>query len=870
MDHRLYFLRQVVFLALFTICFSLNAGNQSHKTGFLRIQTESGREIEQGVSGFNVRIADSPWNYTHPEFRNAVHTLKPGWLRYFSGTMGDAFNSATGLYDKDYAWMFDKQDQYFRGYAFTDVKGPHRIVDLYDLLGEVGGKLVVTINGFSETPEVAGELARFCKNNNIKVEVWQFCNEPYFYVPHRDRFWWNDGYDYALKMKPYAEAIREVFPDAKLALNYTWDGIWGFMKEIHKYQEKNGAYWDVFSKHSYAPHIGGKESFQNAYKRGNTRIISATSSKAMDNIEAYTREDVPMLITEFGVWNRPLNGIYSGIYYVEYTLRQLQHSNAFLIGSHEISNKYVPEKNLNKVVLDAYYSGKEIDTDTLKTGGTLNYDGKGVKIMHEATNNSDFTWDVEVNGAPLVEGLKNKEVSGVYARAFKGVEGHNYLVVTNRSGEDCFFDVWLGDETLEVDMERTFMASEKAQNKDFDIKTDHVNSNNVEIPAYSVVLLKWESKEKTAPSKSRIYKSSVVEDGIELKWWKRNSADKYEVFAGESSDNLKKVHSVEDGSNSYVVKGLKPDTKYYFAIESINRNGHSGLSETVSLTYEKPEKPEIFKVARRDTTITVMWKSVPDASGYKVRIKPEEGNEIVYDAENVFGYRISGLNYDEEYSVSVSAYNGLGQGDYSPVQTVICKEFLPIPPRNISAKETPKGSIALQWVHQDTINPGVKYRLFRGTDPSNMKMIKEEISGNHYLDESVKHDRKYFYTVKSYNDAGECNFHPNIATVISNDEIVSIEIVNIEKTEAAFKIEVSFENVKTDGNVEYGVALSDISYLNVEEDIFKTSEVSGNSYTIEIPFSELKKGRTYAIRGVIFTNGSPVYSLPPHKNISVE
>ena len=306
--------RVIALVALFLMIATIYVSAKINSAVDVYINTEKGHALELGSSGFNVRIADKLWSYTHPDFREAVHELKPGWLRFFSGTMGDAFNAATGQYDVDYIKVMDKQRQYDIGYVFTEVKGPHRIIDLYELLGEVGGKLVVTINAFTETPEITAELARFCKNNNIKVEAWQFCNEPYFYVPHRYRYFWNDGYDYAVKMKPHAEEILKVFPDAKLALNCTWDGIWGFMKEIYQYQEEQGPYWNVFSKHSYAPHVGGYEPFEKAMKRANTKVIEDTSADAMHEIEDYSWEGAPLLITELGVGNRHLNGMYSAIY----------------------------------------------------------------------------------------------------------------------------------------------------------------------------------------------------------------------------------------------------------------------------------------------------------------------------------------------------------------------------------------------------------------------------------------------------------------------------------------------------------------------------------------------------------------------------
>jgi len=83
---------------------------------------------------------------------------------------------------------------------------------------------------------------------------------------------------------PIRYGIIVILSFEKLSIHLSRDGIWGFMKEISEYQQEEGAYWDVFSKHSYAPHTGGKESFESAYKRGNSKIVEATSPTAMEQI----------------------------------------------------------------------------------------------------------------------------------------------------------------------------------------------------------------------------------------------------------------------------------------------------------------------------------------------------------------------------------------------------------------------------------------------------------------------------------------------------------------------------------------------------------------------------------------------------------
>jgi hypothetical protein len=863
--------RNVRVLLLIFLLFSYKSGycQKSLREGRILINSHEGHSLQQGASGFNVRIADKVWSYEHPEFITAVRELKPGWLRYFSGTMGDAFNCATGLYDKDYAMMFDRPASYFKGYEFTQVKGPHRLVDLYELLGEVGGKLVVTINGFTETPEVAGQLARFCKNNNIIVEAWQFCNEPYFYVPGRGRYWWNDGYDYAVKMKPYANAIREVFPDAKLALNCSWDGISGFMKDIYRYQQENGAYWNVFSKHSYAPHIGGFESFDEACKRANTKLVEVTSSAAMDKIEAYSWEGIPVLITEFGVWNRPLNGIYSAIYNAEYTMRQLANPNLFLIGSHEISNKYRPANNFKKEIEAAYDSGKKINTTNLLGGIVKDDEGKALSLIHEATNNSVYTWDTQIEGGVLVDGMGNSSVEGVYARAFKGVNGFDYLVVTNRSGETCHFEVLMDNEPLELSVSRQYMSSLTAQNKNIPIVTDEVSLQPLQIPSYSVVLVKWQSKNSVAPGMSRIFKSVITENGVELEWWKKEKASGYQILYGMSPDSLNQRVEIEGAEhNSTTISELELDKDYWFGVKAQNDYGESEISPFAHIKYSKPDRPAIFKTATRDTTITVMWSSVPGASGYFVDVR-QAADTMRFDAQNVFGFRIEGLEYDKPYSVSVSPYNGMGVGDASDEVVITCKQNLPLPPRNISAKETAEGYVYLHWVAQDSIHPSVKYRLYRSVDLCDFTPFTEGIVQLEYI---VKDSAlNYYYTVKAYNDDGECAFYPNIATVIRSDEQTKVEVAKIEKSVDGYVITVSFGNVTLNADARYGVSLSDVSFLTTDdESVFEGENARDGHFVVKIPSEALQKGRIYTVKGFLNLKGIFTYSLPPHKIIDLK
>ncbi|MBB4080134.1 arylsulfatase A-like enzyme/fibronectin type 3 domain-containing protein [Lewinella aquimaris] len=829
------------------------------------IDTNNGHELERGSSGFNVRIADKVWSYTHPDFREAVRLTQPGWLRFFSGTMGDAFNSATGLYDKDYALMMDHQKQYFTGYAFTAMKGPHHISDLNDLLGENGAKLVVTINGFTESPEVTRELARFCKNHHIEVVAWQFCNEPYFYVPARDRYWWNDGYDYARKMKPHADAIRDVFPEAKLALNFTWDGIWDFAKEINRYQREEGAYWNVFSKHSYAPHVGKTEDYEAAYHRANTVLPKVTSPDAMKEIEEYTEKDIPLLITEFGVWNRGLGEIQSSIYVAEYTLRQLAHSNAWYIGSHEISSRAQPINNRKQELLAAWEAGTPLETDSLRTGVRLHPRGKALRLVHEATNRTDFTWDTELDNGPTVSGMKGITVPGTYARAFRGTGENDYLLLTNRSAERRPLRLLLDGKQLSGKVRRQYFSSPDAAAEDFPILEDEIPADELELLPNSVMLVSWKNERASLPTPTRIYRVENGRKSVLLTWAPVEEATGYRI-SYRAEEGAERTIEVAAPQTTHTVNDLVAGERYRFTVASLNGNGTAPASPPVILRQQRPERPAFFQTATRDTTITVQWKSVADADGYRVYATDETtGKTETFDAGRAFGYRIEDREYDRPYRITVAAYNGWGEGAASEPVTLTPREDLPLPARNISATEREDGTVLLRWISQDE---DVRFRVYRGDAPYEYRPLAEGIADTFYVDNSRAAGREYYYTVRAYNDAGESNRFPNVATVIERDAAVNVTIADVQEMEdGTTTVRVAVEGIVIGGKSAAGVALSDVTYLNVEERILAatTRQPERGQFTVRVPADRLEAGKTYAVRAFIDGPDGRVFSDPPYR-----
>ncbi|MEI6866594.1 fibronectin type III domain-containing protein [Flavicella sp.] len=841
---------------------------QTQELRLIEIDTLQGHKIQRGASGFNVRIADKVWSYSHPEFVEVVKELKPGWLRYFSGTMGDSFSSATGKYDLDFISMFDhKKKQFLTGYLFLEVKGPHRLIDMYELLGEINGKLVITVNAFSETPEMILELARFCKNNNIKVELWQFCNEPYFYIPNRNRYWWNDGYDYAVKMEPYAEVIREVFPEANLALNYTWDGVWTFMKEIYKFQEENGAYWNAFTKHSYAPHTGRKESLDEAYKRGNTKLIEVTSAVAMKDIEDYSWKDVPMSITEFGVWNKPLNGIYASVYNIEYVMRQLEHTNTQFVGAHEISNKYTPLNKKNKIIETAFKNNVEINSDTLLTGIRRGLEGKAYKIYHEATNSSTYLYKTKIVNNIQVAGMKNKTADGMFAQTYKGINGFNYLVVTNRSKTTNKFQIKINGKKLNQKLYTSYLSANSLKAKDANIREVIFNNGILTIKPFSVSVSKWKTN-AVALQKPRIYKTQVKNNGIFLKWGEIPNARSYEIYYGVDYDYLDKTVKVLN--NSCLITAVSLNKNYFFKVKAFNEKGKSKLSDSVLVGYQLPNKPKIFKVSRRNNSVTLFWKSVPNANDYLINYIDENGIDVELNTHNVYGYRIDKLKDSHTYKFTVTSKNGLGKSLSSEKESVFISKRVPLSPRNVSAIKNSPTKITVKWHKQDRVLENTCYNVYRGVKLHEFSKVASCLQDTVYIDENIVGNKQYYYIVKAETEVGESNFHANIATAFSLENSNKLNIQLIDKTQEGYLVKVNLNKIQISKGDSYGVIINNVSYLNVENiKIFGDPNYGeGKSFETLIPFSKVKDHSNYAIKAFVIKQGQIIESAIVNQYIS--
>ena len=747
----------------------------------VNINTNAGISLTEGFAGFNMRIADGPWTYTNPSFKAGVKEMSPGFLRYFSGTSGDYFDMHTGQYvlqwfegmSKNYNQEGeDSSNDDFKSipdlYKWMEGKGAHRFIDYARLCGEVGAKVVVTWNGFFDSPHKVAQFARFCKNNNIVVDYWQFTNEPSAF-PYPNYGFWNDGEDYMHKTKEIADSILGVFPDANLAAFY---GSWpksSFPANIKAYQDKNNRFWDYVSFHAYPTRRDEDVLFNDGYLTANHELQNSTGTDYFNSITNVSWPNARMLMTEFGVWNNALNNKnYAAIYVSEYFMRMSNHPQAWMIGKHHISSAVSPLNNFQTEIMQAYQNKTPLNTDLLNTGFRITTEGFGHYIINKALNNSSFSWQTTHDNLDVVPKRNSGSIPALYVTSYKGTNDRDYLLATNKTGHFYNLNILIDGALLTRKAIIEYFTDSDPSKPITTVLLDSMLANEIKVPPYSVMRVEW-LKDVTAipaPLAPRIYYVDHGNGSVRLKWWERATAESYRIRYGTSPGVYAETTDVTVPEAE--ISGLQTGQTYYFAVTATNASGSSGYSNEISTRVDVPSQPQINFVYEESERITIHWESVPFANGYRVKYGTSPGVYThIIDVGNATGYILRKLQNNTPYYINVTAYNESGEGENAAEIDATPVINRPWPPYLAFAKESSDGTVDVSWTPSDSTHNAVFDVYYCPTpwDESRYELVATNISGTQYKDNTPRSKGYHYYRVKSRNAVGESVYFSNIATV---------------------------------------------------------------------------------------------------------
>ena len=498
---------------LFPAGFFCPAGAMAQTVVSVSFATTNATPLNPGLAGFCTEMLASAVEYSDTNFQQITATLSPGWLRYPGGSMDDAFAWTNGVTVNNWIFGFPP----FETNLLNDTvkllpgKGGALFRDFAAMCANVGGaKIVVCINGFTDTTNSAGAFAEYALTNHIPVAAWELCNEPYVFAGNGAYDFFLDATDYVARMKPYRDAIKAADSNAVVAIYFndagysepnTWDN------NLKNYTNK---YWDAVVYHHYPALPTNGVPFSDLMALDNWELASNTTARMLNYLIPDNNSNVTFLITEYapargngaGLQNPPCTTLYGGIYAAEYVLRMSTLPQMCFVGPYQLLNPNgIDQTNSNnQAVLTAYDEGRSTNTAGLPFGFFLGAQAAGEAVADWALTRSTavYATTVGTNGPTVFTDTNGiTTIPAIYAQAYQGGNGKRYVVLTNKGATNAPVQIIQDGVAVTNQFLETFVTGSDPSttnapppNSAIQIQSQLTN-NPVTIPEYSVVRLEW-------------------------------------------------------------------------------------------------------------------------------------------------------------------------------------------------------------------------------------------------------------------------------------------------------------------------------------------------------------------------------------------
>lgn len=500
---------------------SLSAVAQVSAT--ININTAQTTTLNANFGGFNDEVvyADEYYDY---RFNNIAAQLSPGWVRYPSGLFSGAFNWQTGLMVPGWVSQFsttDIADLLNESIPWVNGKGGGQFVDAANRANFWGAKLIVCINGFTDTAQSAGAMAAFAKANQIPVAVWELSNEPYLYSG-----FFKSGADYVTKMKPYRDAIKAADPSAVVAVffmdagdttpNPAWD-----KSVLAAYPNP---YWDAVTYHHYPPQSTG--AFSQWMADENAVLASKSSAYVTGYLAPLNPPGTRFLISEFLPSNDGLGSgdsltdgtLYGAIYAAEYVMRMSALPSMLYVGMHAITGtRGVNAANSHfDDTTNAYNQGTTIDTLSLNFGYFTTAQPLGLDLLYGVLRNATTVAATTVTGGATVPATGLGQIPALYAQAYIGATGQQSVLISNKGATAQQVTVNVNGAPVSGSLPVQWISGTDPTVTNTATSPNNVAiqastaTNPVAVPAYSVVRVDLNSPTVVSPVNNASYAGGVV------------------------------------------------------------------------------------------------------------------------------------------------------------------------------------------------------------------------------------------------------------------------------------------------------------------------------------------------------------------------
>ncbi|MGE5474545.1 MAG: fibronectin type III domain-containing protein [Ignavibacteriales bacterium] len=315
----------------------------------------------------------------------------------------------------------------------------------------------------------------------------------------------------------------------------------------------------------------------------------------------------------------------------------------------------------------------------------------------------------------------------------------------------------------------------------------------------------------TAPTIPTNVTATATNTSITIKWSTVSGAAGYDVeFDGQVSDS---------GNNTtYIKSGLTQNTQHTYRVRAKNSGGVSGWS-TLSTKLTMPDMPDIPTIQSAtptNTTITVQWNTVSNATGYDI-----EADGVIINNGTSTQYAHTGLDPDSQHTFRVRARNASGKTSWSLSVTKSTLPNAPDVPANIVAASE-MTSIGLAW---DEVSGADSY------DIQADNVLISGIQSTSYSHSGLKPDTEHTYKVRAVNSGGASDWSMLITeSTLPNGSGIP---TNLKASSTDTAITISWDEV--DNATGYVIEIDGTTEESVTDAVYEhTNLAQGSEHTYRV------------------------------------
>jgi fibronectin type 3 domain-containing protein len=260
---------------------------------------------------------------------------------------------------------------------------------------------------------------------------------------------------------------------------------------------------------------------------------------------------------------------------------------------------------------------------------------------------------------------------------------------------------------------------------------------------------------------------ALASGNISLTWERAGTETSYRIYRAPSGDEtFNQIGSTE--STSYTDSNVSVGSTYYYRVSACKNNLESDKSNTIVFATSNVSSltpPSWLAVtAQAETSISLSWSAVSDASSYKIYKGASQGsvNEYVTLTYST-SYTVSGLSPGTGYYFCVSAIDANAESAKSEAVYGQTSQSAsnpgdggtitppPVKPEGLVVTQAASYSISLSW---NSSQGAASYNIYRANSQTGASAKIGSATETSYTDSSVPEGRQFFYSIVGVNTSG--------------------------------------------------------------------------------------------------------------------